>query len=126
MKTLQGFQHAASISTDAVIITILFKLLSKFHTKLLYNYNRQDTHSTNNQTHCTSDWLALLAGDSAFTLYKPLKTVFYRQSWTGSTSGVGMGGDLAPSWGMEKNFAHQIFNDPFLGKNFHFNAQNFS
>jgi len=37
-----------------------------------------------------------------------------------------MGGDLAQSfWGWDKNFAKQIFEWPFLGKKFHFNAQNF-
>ena len=40
-----------------------------------------------------------------------------------------MGGDLAPSlWATEKNFADQIFEWPFLGKDFnkfHFNAEKF-
>ena len=37
-----------------------------------------------------------------------------------------IGGDLAPSLGGRKKiFAAQIFEWPFLGKNFHFNAENF-
>jgi len=37
--------------------------------------------------------------------------------------GGSIGGDLAPSLGDGKNFADQ--NEVFLGKNFHFHAQNF-
>ena len=41
---------------------------------------------------------------------------------------VHIGGDLAPSLGDGKNFADiktNFFNDLFLGKNFHFHAENF-